>query len=330
VGSIPTFGTEICYNSTMGDSSYNNSIFWIEVDKIKANPFQPRHEFNEDRLRDLSDSIRQYGVLQPLVVTRREFEKEDGGLAVEYELIAGERRWRASKLAGLAVVPAIIRSGEDTDKMKLELAIIENLQREDLNPIDRAQAFQRLVSEFNLKHIEVAKKIGKSREYVSNSLRILGLPQEVLDALAAGKITEGHTRPILMLVDRPEEQMTFFREIMLKRLSVRESEAIARRIAYDKVRRKDTFISPEIIELEERLTERFGTRVKVEQKEQGGKVTIDYFSQEDLHKILAMLKAPREDSEAPPNEGAEVLNETPTEVAKEEEEDLYFVKNFSV
>jgi ParB family chromosome partitioning protein len=235
------------------------------------------------------------------------------------------------------VVPAIIRTGEDTDKMKLELAIIENLQREDLNPIDRAQAFQRLVSEFNLKHVEVAKKIGRSREYVSNSLRILALPQEVLDALGAGKITEGHTRPILMLVDRPEEQMTLFREIILKRLSVRESEQIARRIAYDKVRKKDTFIPPEILELEEQLTEKFGTRVKVEQKEQGGKVTIDYFSSEDLHKILDMLAASREqstsitdDTAAPTEEVAAVGDSPVVESESKDDDDLYFIKNFSV
>src|SRR3989344_1279995 len=126
---------------------YSDSIFWVEPDKIKPNPFQPRREFDEARLNELADSIRQYGILQPLVVTRKEMAKEDGGLAVEYELIAGERRLRASKIAGLAQVPVLIRNSEETDRMKLELAIIENLQREDLNPIDRARAFERLVNE---------------------------------------------------------------------------------------------------------------------------------------------------------------------------------------
>ena len=155
---------------------YNDSIFWIEVDKIKPNPFQPRKEFNEAALQDLADSIRQYGVLQPLVVTRKEIQKADGGLASEYELIAGERRLRASKIAGLAQVPVLIREGQETDMMKLELAIIENLQREDLNPIDRARAFDRLANEFGFKHAQIGEKIGKSREYVSNSLRLLTLP----------------------------------------------------------------------------------------------------------------------------------------------------------
>ena len=140
-----------------------------------------------------------YGVLQPLTVTRKEVQKEDGGLATEYELIAGERRLRASKLAGLREVPALIRSQEDDDRVKLELSIIENLQREDLNPVDRARSFHQLAEQFGLKHAEIAKKMGKSREYVSNTLRLLSLPEDVLHALAEKKISEGHTRPLLML-----------------------------------------------------------------------------------------------------------------------------------
>jgi ParB family chromosome partitioning protein len=136
---------------------YSNSIFWVDVDKIKPNPYQPRREFDNDRLSELADSIKQYGVLQPLTVSRTEVEKEEGGLMTEYELIAGERRLRASKLAGVSQVPVIIRVG-DTSLMKLELAILENLQREDLNSVDRAKAFFRLVNEFKFTHAEVAKK----------------------------------------------------------------------------------------------------------------------------------------------------------------------------
>src|SRR3989344_8939071 len=269
--------------------SYNNSIFWVEVDKIKPNPFQPRHEFDEVKLRDLSDSIRQYGVLQPLVVTRKELEKPDGGIFVEYELIAGERRLRASKMAGVIQVPVIIRAGADDDRTKLELAIIENLQREDLNPVDRAAAFKRLAEDFGFKHVEIAKKVGKSREYVSNSLRLLALPQEMIDALVRGEISEGHARPSLMLGDRPEEQVTLFREILLKRLNVREAEGIARRIAYDKVRKKDRAIAPEIVEIEEELTEKLGTRVHIERKTIGGKITIDFFSSDDLQNLINLI-----------------------------------------
>ena len=154
---------------------YSNSIFWVDTDKIKPNPFQPRRDFDEARLQDLAVSIKQYGVLQPLTVSRGEVEKEDGGIVAEYELIAGERRLRAAKIAGVSQVPVIIRVG-DTAMMKLELAIIENLQREDLNAVDRARAFFRLVNEFKFTHNEVAKKMGRSREYVTNSLRILTLP----------------------------------------------------------------------------------------------------------------------------------------------------------
>ena len=173
--------------------------------------------------------------------------------------------------------------------MKLELAIIENLQREDLNPVDRAKAFQRLVDDFNFKHVEIAKKIGKSREYVSNSLRLLTLPEEILEAVKEGKLTEGHTRPILMLNDRPEEQMTLFKEVVFKKLTVREAEGIARRIAQDKIRKKDLAVDPEIIEIEGRLTEDLGTRVQIDKREVGGKITIDFFSNDDLKAILEII-----------------------------------------
>jgi ParB family chromosome partitioning protein len=268
---------------------YNDSIFWVEVEKIQPNPFQPRREFDQAKLEELSRSIRQYGVLQPLVVTRKEFTKEDGGLGVVYELIAGERRLRASKLAGLPQVPVIIRGEDESDMMKLELAIIENLQREDLNAIDRAHAFERLANEFHFKHIEIAKKVGKSREYVSNSIRLLMMPPAMQTALAEGRITEGHTRPLLMLIDRPEEQDVLFREIMLKKLTVREAEGIARRIAFDKIRKREKMYDPDIVAMEQRLTETLGTRVAIETKEVGGKLVIDFFSDDDLRSILSMF-----------------------------------------
>ena len=270
---------------------YNNAIFWVEVDKIKPNPFQPRKEFDEAKLADLARSIRQYGVIQPLTVTRKEVEKQDGGIATEYELIAGERRLRAAKIAGVGSVPVLIREGHDDDKTKLELAIIENLQREDLNPIDRAKAFDQLTKQFGFKHVEVAEKIGKSREYVSNSIRLLVLPQAIQDALSEGKINEGHARPLLMLSDRPQEQEVLFREIQLKRLTVRDTESIARRIAYDKVRKKEYLYSPEILDMERELTEALGTRVAIEPKERGGKLSIDFMSEDDLRVLFTALQA---------------------------------------
>ncbi len=278
---------------------YSNSIFFIEVDKIRPNPEQPRREFEEVKLRDLADSIRQYGVLQPLTVSRIEVERPDGGLATEYELIAGERRLRASKLAGLREVPVIIRVGDD-NMMKLELAIIENLQREDLNAVERARAFFKLAEEFKFTHVQIGQKVGKSREYVSNTLRLLQLPEEILVALSEGKISEGHTRPLMMIADKPDEQMTLFKEIMYKKISVREAERISRRIAVDKVRKRELLPDPEILELEEKLQESLGTRVHIERKEQGGHITIDFFTNDDLHTIFEILKNNQQNTENSP------------------------------
>ncbi|HEX9608785.1 MAG TPA: ParB/RepB/Spo0J family partition protein [Candidatus Paceibacterota bacterium] len=323
----------------------NDSIFWIEIDKIKPNPYQPRHEFDERKLKDLAESIRQYGVLQPLVATRSEKLHEDGSLSAEYELIAGERRLRAARIAGLSQVPLIIRTGEDQNRMKLELAIIENLQREDLNPIDRAMAFQRLAQEFSNKHVEIGKKIGKSREYVSNSIRLLSLPKEMQDALGDGNISEGHARTLLMLADKQEEQHTLFREVLLKRLTVRETEAIARRIAVERVRKK-SLINSEMLELEKKLTETLGTRVHIEQREQGGKIHIDYFSEEDLEGImnriisenaeerkkslLNRMFASAEPGVAEPKTEEQKAEDDRPAREREEGEDIYSVKNFSI
>ena len=268
----------------------SNSIFWIEVEKIVPNPYQPRREFDQAKLQELADSIRMYGILQPLVVTRREIIGVNGAFTTEYELVAGERRLRASKLAGLAQVPVIIRTGEESELMKLELAIIENLQREDLNAVDRALAFKQLADQFGLTSTQIAQKVGRSREYVANSIRLLGLPQTILDALKVGSISDGHARTLLMLNDRPTEQDVVFREILLKKLSVREVERISRKIATEKVRKKSWQDSdPELIEIEKEFTETFGTRVQIQKTDFGGKLTIDYFAPEDLRKILELV-----------------------------------------
>ena len=271
----------------------SSAIYWVEVDKIKPNPFQPRREFREVALKDLADSIRQYGVLQPLVVTRKEVEREDGGIASEYELIAGERRLRASKLAGLIQVPVVIRVGEDSDKTKLELAIVENIQRVDLNPVDRGRAFEQLYKEFGYTHGEIGKKMGRSREYVTNSIRLLQLPEQVIDSLVSGRIGEGHARSLLMLTDRPDEQMTLYKDIIFKNLTVREAEQAGRKIAYEKIRKDHLKMDPGILDFEEKLTEKLGTRVHIERKKFGGKVMIDFFSKEDLENLLGKRRAKR-------------------------------------
>ncbi len=304
---------------------YNDSVFWVEVDKIKPNPYQPRREFDEVQLRNLADSIRQYGVLQALVVTRKELTKDDGGLGVEYELIAGERRLRAARLAGLNQVPVLIRTGEETDLMKLELAIIENIQREDLSPVDRARAFDRLVKEFNFKHHEIGKKVGKSREYVSNSLRLLSLPEYILEALSANKITEGHTRPLMMLIDRPEEQETLFKEIVFKKLNVREAENIARHIAVERARK---LIDQELIEIEDQFKEKLGTRVRIEKKDEGGRVTIDFFNKDDLRALLERIAAEGEKTELKVEDALPLTEEE--KILAEDDDSLYSVTKFSI
>ncbi|MEJ0002099.1 MAG: ParB/RepB/Spo0J family partition protein [bacterium] len=334
---------------------YSNSIFWIDTDKIKPNPYQPRRDFDEARLEDLALSIKQYGVLQPLTVSRVEVEKDDG-MATEYELIAGERRLRAAKLAGVSQVPAIIRVG-DTNMMKLELAIIENLQREDLNVVDRARAFFQLANEFKFTHSEIAKKMGRSREYVSNTLRILSLPEEILQGLSEGKISEGHTRPILMLADHPEEQLVLFKEIVYKKITVREAERLARKIAFDRVRKKEFLPDPEITELEEEFQDKLGTRVHIERKENGGQIKIDYFSTDDLREILNQINKSNmekratdmlekhiastaaseeaaatatDDTEAPVTEDGAPVDDRGAEEKKEDESNLYDISNFSL
>lgn len=269
-----------------------DSIYWVEVEKVVPNPFQPRREFDEHKLAELADSVRMYGILQPLTVTRNEVAREDGTFYTQYELIAGERRLRASKLAGLTQVPVIIREGEDSEQEKLELAIIENLQREDLNAVDRALAFRQLADVFGLSHTQVAKKVGRSREYVSNSIRLLGLPEYMLNSLRLGEMSEGHSRTLLMLNDRPEEQDVVFREILLKKLSVREVERIVRKIATDKVRKKGLYdFDTELIEMEKKFMETLGTRVQIQKTDYGGRLTIDYFSVEDLEGMLNRMKA---------------------------------------
>jgi len=295
-----------------------DSIYWVEVEKVVPNPFQPRREFDQNKLQELADSIRMYGVLQPLTVTRKEIQREDGTFYSEYELIAGERRLRASKLAQVSQVPVIIREGEQSEQEKLELAIIENLQREDLNAVDRALAFEQLANVFGLSHVQVAKKMGRSREYVSNSIRLLGLPSHMLDALRLAKLSEGHARTLLMLNDRQEEQEVVFQEILLKKLSVREVERIARKIATDKIRKRNDDFDVELIEMEKQFTETLGTRVQIQKTDFGGKLTIDYFSTDDLEILLSRIKQEYQNSQmtqSPADTAAAITQATALEIS---------------
>ena len=324
----------------MEQSFQNNAVFWVETDKIKPNPFQPRREFDPEKLKDLSDSIRAYGVLQPLVVTRKETTKDDGGIAVEYELLSGERRLRASKLIGLPQVPVLIRAGENSDREKLEISIIENLQREDLNAVERARAFKRLAEDFGFKHHEIGARVGKSRVYVSNTMRILDLPDTILDALSAGVINEGHTRPLLMLIDRPDEQMVLFKEITVKKITVREAEEAARKVAVERARKREFPVDPELVAIEGKLRDSLGTRVHIEKRETGGKILIDFFSNEDLLGIISLLESKEKRSPSDmldkqiarmkAQDASTATTQTATTEEPTEDETLYSVRNFSV
>lgn len=273
---------------TENDLATLGSVFLIEVGKIKPNSQQPRTEFDLEKLKDLSESIRQYGVLQPLVVIRRETENENG-ISVEYELIAGERRLRASKLAGLSQVPVVIRKESD-EKTKLELAIIENLQREDLNAIDRAMAFAKLAESFKLKHHEIAARVGKSREYVSNTIRLLMLPEEIQSGLLRGEVSEGHCRTLLALDGRLEEQMALYRDIVEKKMSVRLVEKITRNMV-NGLLMSEAGVNADLKSMEKKLADTLGTKVQIEMTGGRGTISINFFSNEELNAFINKIMA---------------------------------------
>jgi len=261
-----------------------DSIFHIEVEKIKPNPAQPRRNFDEKALWDLAHSIREFGFLQPLVVSK--IEKEiPGGVGVEYQLIAGHRRFLAAKLLGLTVVPAIVRN-VDLELEKLELAVVENIQREDLNPIERARALARLQDEFHMTQREVASKLGKSREVVANTVRLLDLPTYVQEALEKGQITESHGR-FLLAVQEPGAQKRLFDDLVANRLTTRD---LKNRVRMSRAGGTvQTEISPELKMMEEKLSAEFGTPVKIERGAGTGKITITFYSDEELQSILGRM-----------------------------------------
>lgn len=264
-----------------------DAIFQIEVERITSNPYQPRREFNEEALRELANSIREFGVLQPLVVSKIERETENG-TSVGYELIAGERRLMASKLAGLHTVPVIIR-GISSDKEKLELAIVENIQRADLNPIETARAFAKLQDEFKLTQREIAARLGKSREVVANSVRLLNLPSEIQEAISAGRVSESQAR-LLLSIDDISSQRKLFEEILKSNLSVREVKSRIQEMNFpNSSTQKFASINPETDYLKERLEDFLGTKIDLSRVGEGGKITISFYSEEELKAITEKL-----------------------------------------
>lgn len=258
----------------------------IEISKIKTNPYQPRDEFNETELRELSDSIKQKGVIQAITVRRT----ENGN----YELISGERRLRASKMAGLSNIPAFILD-VNTKEDLLEIALIENIQRKDLNAIEVANGYQRLIDECKLTQDKVAEKVGKSRSAVTNFLRLLKLPMEIQNSIRKGEISEGHARTILSLDDEIE-QITLWKRILGENLSVRRVEEISKTIKSKKIAPKKVFEVSDQDKaaknfLETRFREHFGTKVRINPKTKtSGEIVIEYYTAEDLERIIEMCK----------------------------------------
>ena len=259
----------------------------VEIDKITLNPFQPRESVDEEKLKELVNSVRVHGVLQPVVVRA----KGDG----KYELVAGERRLRAAIAAGLARIPVVVR--ELTDEQSLEVALIENIQREDISPVDAALAYRRLQDEFGLSQEELALGLGKSRSAVANTMRLLNLPEPVLRDLRAGRIAEGHARAILSLEDEGL-QVELSRRVSEAGLSVRDAERMAREWARgtapetpraDVSRETSPPPDPNLQEIEARLREILGTKVSVIKNKDRGRIEIEFYSDDDLERILALL-----------------------------------------
>jgi ParB family chromosome partitioning protein len=259
----------------------------VDLDRIVPNPWQPRLEMDEDALAELVDSIRQHGILQPLIVTR----VDDGD---QYALVAGERRWRAARAAGLLTVPVVVK--ETTPRQRLELALVENIQRQDLSPLETAHAYRQLIDEHAMTQEAVAERVGKSRVSVTNVLRLLQLPPDARDALARGLITEGHARAILSCTD-PATRTALLDTIVSRHLSVRQAEELARRLnagesLTPKERSAGQQLPPDLAAIEDRFRQALGTKVQLYKSRRGGRLVIHFFSDEELDGLYQAIRGP--------------------------------------
>ncbi len=259
----------------------------IRVDLVEPGESQPRRVFDEDSLRELADSIRENGVIQPIVARRK-----DGG----FEIVAGERRWRAARMAGLRRIPAMVREASDLDAA--ELTLVENVQREDLNPLEEAEAYETLARRFSLTHEEISRKTGKTRSAVSNQLRLLGLSQSAKEALVSGKITAGHARALLAAGDH-RDMDSLLAEVVAGDLTVRKTESLAKKRAKRRAdsappRPKEADGDVFSEDLAERIAERFSTRVRVNRGGSGGRIEIEFYSPDELDRIAGMLLSDEE------------------------------------
>lgn len=267
---IPTTGTR---------PANREVVRTVPLEDIRPNPRQPRNHMDEAKLAELAESIRTYGLIQPLIVT------EAGG---GYTLIAGERRWRASRLAGLQEVPVIVK--ETTSQEMLEIALVENIQRDDLNPLEEGYAYQQLIEEFGLTQAEVAERVGKGRSTVANLVRLVALPDNIQQAVIDGRISGAHARALLAL-PTPEMQTAAMNQILRLDLSVRQTETLVRNLLQEKKPepKPRSTLSPELAALQQEFEESLGTRVNIETKGQGGRLIIHYFSDDDLQALYDAL-----------------------------------------
>jgi len=251
----------------------------LPTDALSAGPYQPRQDFDPDRLRELADSIRTQGVLQPLIVRKR---------GEAWQVLAGWRRWQAARLAGLSEVPVLVR--ECTDREALELALVENLQREDIGPLEAAAAFKVLRDEFSLTEDQIAERVGVSRAAVSNRIRLLQLPEVILDALRNGGITEGHARALLV-APTDAIRLDVFRRLREKGFSVRQVERAMRARLGQPPRRVPVALDPNLVELQGALQRSLGTKVTIKPKGRGGTIEIHYYGEDDLERIRGIIGA---------------------------------------
>jgi len=259
-------------------------VFYIEIEKIKSNPYQPRKNFGQDGLQSLADSIKEHGVLQPLLVSR--IEKD---LGTEYQLIAGERRLLASKMVGITQIPVIVR--EPAEKEKLEVSIIENVQRLNLNSMEKAEAYQKMQEEFNFLQKDIAKMVGKSREAVANTLRLLDLPEEIKQALREERITEGHARAMLA-IENPQKQKAVFVRTIRDGLNVREVEGLAQKLnIWQPVKRQVSAVSKEVKALEEKIRNAIGIKnIKLRIEAGRPKLTVFFNSKKEIEALFKKFK----------------------------------------
>lgn len=261
-----------------------NSIVYVDINDIKPNANQPRKQFNEEKIAELAESILQHGIIQPIVV-----RKNPKG----YEIVAGERRWRAARKAELKKVPCLIR--ELTDEQNMLLAIIENMQREDLNPIEEAEAIHQMVSMYGLTQEQVSKSLGKSRPYITNALRLLKLPEEVQEFVTEGKLSAGHARALVTIADK-KKLIALAERAATDGLSVREMERLAGAVGEEenkKPRKRSKARPPEIAAVEDELKDILGTKVNLKQQGRKGKLEIEYYSRDELERLLELLKGLR-------------------------------------